>query len=93
MKTILLIMHMLSGDVAAVTTTLAVNQWCSDVVDKFTYFEENKNYKPGNGQVWINRKYKGHNVLAHYCISTDGKVMYSYNDGSNRKKPGEPDGD
>jgi len=79
MKTILLIMHMLNGEVVAVGTSLAINEWCSDAIDKLTYFEENPKYSENNGEVWIHRKYKGKKVLAHYCTSEDGKSFVTYN--------------
>jgi hypothetical protein len=79
MKTILLIMHMLNGEVVAVGTSLAVNEWCSDAIDKITYFEKNPEYKENNGEVWIHRKHKGKKVLAHYCLSEDGKSFVTYN--------------
>jgi hypothetical protein len=79
MKTILLIMHMLNGEVVAVSTSIALNEWCSDVIDRMTYFEENPTYSKGNGQVWIHRKYKDKKVGAHYCTTMDGKSFVSYN--------------
>ena len=79
MKTILLIMHMLNGEVVAVGTSLAVNEWCSDAIDKITYFEKNPEYKENNGEVWIQIKYKGKKVLAHYFTSEDGNIFVTYN--------------
>jgi len=81
MKTVMMILHLLNGDVAKIPIALAVGEFCSDQVDKHTKFIENKNYTPGNGQVWINRYYKDKIVYAHYCESMDGKFLISYNDG------------
>ena len=68
-----------TGEVWSLCSSLAVNEWCSDAIDKLTYFEENPNYSENNGEVWIHRKYKGKKVLAHYCTSEDGKSFVTYN--------------
>lgn len=81
MKLVVLMIHLLNGEVSKIPAQLAVGHWCSDLIDKYTYFEENKNYKEGNGEVWIHRKHKGKIVFAHYCTSIDGKYFVSYNDG------------
>ena len=81
MKTIMLIIHLLNGDVAKIPIVLAIGEWCSDKIDEHTKFIENPNYYEGSGEVWIHRYYKDKIVLAHYCLSMDGKYYINYNDG------------
>ena len=81
MKTVMMILHLLNGEVAKVPVALAIGEWCSDKVDEHTQFVKNPNYKEGNGEVWIHRKYKDKIVWAHYCKTKDGKHFVHYNDG------------
>ena len=81
MKVVIMVMHLLNGDVAKVPITLEVGEWCSDKIDEHTKFIENPNYYSGSGEVWINRYYKDQIVFLHYCISGDGKYYINYNDG------------
>ena len=81
MKTIMLIIHLLNGDVAKIPIVLAIGEWCSDKIDEHTKFIENPNYYEGSGKVWTHRYYKDKIVFMHYCLSMDGKYYINYNDG------------
>jgi hypothetical protein len=81
MKTIMLIIHLLNGDVAKIPIVLAIGEWCSDKIDEHTKFIENPNYYEGSGKVWTHRYYKDKIVLTHYCLSMDGKYYINYNNG------------
>ena len=43
------------------------------IAHAITRFEENPNYKAGNNQTWIHRKYKNNIVLLHYCKTDNGQ--------------------
>ena len=66
MKTIMLIIHLLNGDVAKIPIVLAIGEWCSDKIDEHTKFIENPNYYEGSGKVWTHRYYKDKIVLTPY---------------------------
>ena len=77
MKTIMVFLHLLNGEVAKVPASIAINQCCSDVVDKITVFKENSDYTAGNGEVWIHRVYEDKKVWATYCKTKDEKEWVS----------------
>jgi len=81
MKIIMIILHLANGEVAKIPTQLAIGEFCSDKVEEYTKFVENKNYKEGNGEAWIHRYYEDKIVLLTYCQSMDGKYLISYNAG------------
>tara|TARA_Y100001951_G_scaffold14668_1_gene9915 strand:- start:1995 stop:2294 length:300 start_codon:yes stop_codon:yes gene_type:complete len=77
MKFVVVFLHLLNGEVAQATFSATLPYWqmktCSQMIDSVTRFEENPNYKAGNGQTWIYRKYKNNIVLLHYCKTDKGQ--------------------
>ena len=75
------ILHLANGEVAKIPAQLAIGEFCSDKVEEYTKFIENKNYIEGNGEPWIYRYYEDKIVLLTYCQSMDGKYLINYNAG------------
>ena len=53
----MIIFHLANGEVAKIPAQLAIGEFCSDKVEEYTKFVKNKNYKEGNGEVWMHRYY------------------------------------
>ena len=51
MKIIIIILHLANGEVAKIPTQLAIGEFCSDKVEEYTKFVENKNYKVGKSEM------------------------------------------
>ena len=81
MKIIMIILHLANGEIAKIPTQLAIGEFCSDKVEEYTKFIENKNYVEGNGEPWIYRYYENKIVLLAYCQSMVGKYLINYNTG------------
>ena len=81
MKIIMIILHLANGEVAKIPAQLAIGEFCSDKVEEYTKFIENKNYIEGNGEPWIYRYYEDKKVLLTYCQYMDGKYLIHYNVG------------
>ena len=81
MKLIMIVFHLFNGEVAKIPAQLAMGEFCSDKVDEYTRFVDNKNYTEGGGEPWIYRMYNDQAVQLAYCESMDGKYLINYNAG------------
>ena len=75
MKTLMLVLCLINGEVAEVPIVLAIGEWCSDKIYKVTTVNE-------EGTRIL---YKDQIVWAHYCITMDGQYYVGYNDGKELK--------
>ena len=75
MKTLMLVLYLINGEVAEVPIVLAIGEWCSDKIDEVTTVNE-------EGTRIL---YKDQIVWAHYCITMDGQYYVGYNDGKELK--------